>query len=232
MSEREHGLGRRLPEDWDHISLYPVRALATLPERRPVVFGWNWYSRFYDPVEKDGAFWIGLPGDWGGIVGGHAITGVPRGVKDRTSWHEHYDQGREGACAGFAGSRERSLIERRMFDGFDLYRRAQLRDGIPMPHQGTTLRAMGEALRHEGPTRKGDDESDARYRVPEYRWATDWDEVRRILAIPATQGWVPLANSWGDSWPKTVKLPDEAGMRLLREDGEAMVLMDAKGVLA
>ena len=194
----------------------------------------EWYDSFYDPDEMDGAFWIGRRANWGRVGGGHAIPAPDRTTKDRKSWHAHYDQGSEGACAGFAGSRERSWIERRMFDGFDLYRRAQLRDGFgpPDPARGTSMRAMGEALQEEGPTRKGDDGPDGRYRIGSFWWAQSWDEVRTILGIPASQGYVEPHNSSGDDYPQKVRIADEAGVRLLREDGEAMILVDEKGIAA
>lgn len=56
------------------------------------------------------------------------------------------------------------------------------------------------------------------------RWASSWDEVR--AALGATGDGVALLNSWGRSYPHIVYLTDEAGARLLAEDGEAAVVTD------
>jgi hypothetical protein len=225
-------LGRRVPTDWAHVEKYPLQALrGDVPRRVPVVLGINWYSNFDNPVrDKNGVWWIGK-GDLGRVRGGHAICARPLGVIDPPAWQVFYDQGVEGACVGFSESRCMSLLNRVRFDAPWLYNAAQLGDEYDdtPPEEGTSVRAGMNVLLKQGHrrvTRAGSQPVDIVYGITAFRWARSWDEVRRALGIPSVALGVPLLNSWGLSYPHSVRLTDEAGARLLHEDGEAAVVTD------
>lgn len=48
----------------------------------------------------------------------------------------------------------------------------------------------------------------------------------RVLGVPGWLPGVPMLNSWGKNYPHLTLLLDEAGERLLREDGEMAVVTD------
>lgn len=220
-------LGRRTPDNWEHVERYPLSALSEeeRPLGEPVVLGIYWYSRFFYPERKsDGSWWIARGDDWGDIEGGHAICVKPDRVTDLGTWHEYYDQQRN-SCVGFSCSRSRSLVERRMYNGEWLYDRALERDEWGgEADQGTSLNAGFKVLYELGPKRRTGairpDEG-----VSAYRWLTSVDEVAYVLDSPSNEQRqaVRLVNSWGLDWPHYVWLPYAALERLLLEAGEAVV---------
>lgn len=222
-------LGRRTPSDWTHVERYPVRALTTIPQV-PVTLGINWYSNFDSPQRVGRKWWIGQ-GDLGRVRGGHAICAKPFDAKDYADWWDFYDQGREGACVGFACSRMMTLLNRRRYDARWLYLEAQLIDewSDTPPGEGTSVSAGCDILRSRGHrVVKGSVAAEPRpkHGIAANRWATSWDEVRAALGVPDSLGGVPLLNSWGRDYPHVVWLTDEAGERVLGEYGEAAIVTD------
>jgi hypothetical protein len=139
------------------------------------------------------------------------------------------DQGREGACVGFGSSRMMTLLNRKRYDGFWLYHQAQLIDEYSdtPPAEGTSVRAACDILQSQGhvATYRGTDKPvSSAEGISAFRWATSWDDVRATLGV--TSDGVPLLNSWGSGYPHIVYLTDEAGERLLNEDGEFVVVTD------
>lgn len=228
---RQRKLGRRRPSDWRHVERYPLGAIgAAEPAPAPVVLGVNWYSNFDDPVRDGSLYWIGR-GSLGSVRGGHAICARPYHGDDLTSWWEFYDQGEEGACVGFAWSRCMSLLNRRRYAARWLYQQAQLGDEYAdtPPEEGTSVRAGGNVLIGQGHERVYGSRTyaaDPAQGIQRFRWATSWDEVRSALGLPGSYDGVTLLNSWGRYYPHLVRITDEAGERLLAEDGEAAVPTD------
>lgn len=231
MNPLNHGLGRRVPSDWKHVEKHPLRAeqLETLPPV-PVVLGINWYSNFDNPEYIDGQWWIGR-GGLGYVRGGHAICARPYPITDLVKWWEFYEQW-DDDCVGYACSRMMSLFNRAKYDAPWLYDEAQLIDewDDTPPEGGTSVRAGCDVLRLQG-HRKITANWEAPYPVlkggiASNSWATSWDQVRKALQLPSGNHGVPLLNSWGRSYPHVVRITDEAGARLLDEDGEAAIPVD------
>ena len=225
-------LGRRAPTDWRHVEKF---ALAAAPEAIvapivPLALGINWYTNFDEPQLDGRTYWIGR-GDLGRIRGGHCICVKPPSISDSTGWWSFYDQGSEGACVGFGWSRVMTLLNRQRYDAPLLYTAAQLIDEYAdtPPAEGTSVRAGGEVLRTQGAARvyRGADQPvDPANGISAYRWAQSWDEVRQAAGVSDSYDGVPLLNSWGTYYPHIVRITDEAGARVLAEDGEAAVPTD------
>jgi len=74
--------------------------------------------------------------------------------------------------------------------------------------------------------------------IVEFRWATTVEQVLACLLGPMVSGLsaherlqaLPLLNSWGDDYPRTVWVPFAAMQRLLDEQGDAAVVTDRVGV--
>ncbi len=229
-------LDRLPPPDWKHVEKYPLKAEPAALSHQPGVFGINWYRNFGKPEKVGPAYWIGR-GDLGPLDGGHAICGMPRAWVDRQSWHLFYDQGREGACVGFSLSRMMSLYNRKRYDARWLYHEAQRIDpweggayeGAQPFYEGTMVRAGFDILRTKGHrVIRGKHLLDAQTNegISVNRWAANWQEVRAALGVPSNKDGVPLLNSWGGSYPRVVRLTDEAGERLMSEDGEFGMVTD------
>ena len=58
------------------------------------------------------------------------------------------------------------------------------------------------------------------------RWANSTDEVLRALARPNASA-VPFVNSWGNNYPLVVWVPVATFDRLLSENGECGVFVEA-----
>lgn len=223
-------LGRRKPTDWNHVERYPLSALEEPPTAVPCVLGINWYSNFDSP-EKVGNIWVIGKGNLGKIRGGHCICAKPPSMIDRVAWWQYYDQGWEGSCVGFGESRMMTLLNGKKYNAHWLYQRAQETDEFPEtpPEEGTSVRAGLGILQREGHITVRPYGEYGPYRregISVYRWATSWDEVRSTLAIPDSTPYIPLLNSWGESYPHVVFLPDDTGEILLYEEGEIGIVTD------
>lgn len=228
----ERPLGRREPQDWAHVELFPLTADTAPATPTPVVIGVNWYSAFDRPTRAGLAnpYWIGRDGNLGRVRGGHCVCLRPAGLTDLTDWWRFYDQGEEGACVGFGSSRCMSLLNRRRYDAAWLYHEAQRVDAFAdtPPGEGTTVRAGMDVLRRRGHRRKL-----AGLSLPEMagegiaanRWARSVDEVLDALGTPALD-YVEVLNSWGDGYPHFVRMPATVLDRLRRENGELALVTD------
>lgn len=212
------------------------------------------------------------------LLGAAAPTLVERRLPYRRSWKRLYDQGREGACVGFASSEMMSVLNGPFYDAFWLYHEAQKRDHIAGAHEGTTVHAAMEVLCQEGHrrlTRGVPGPVKLEDGILSDQWATSIDEIRAAISrgVPVTMGtnwysnfdtphlkrigtrgreyhigegslgnvrgghsWCIVAasdrrqafltpNSWGLSYP-SVWIPYTTVQRLLRENGEAAVVVD------
>jgi hypothetical protein len=233
----EQPLGRRPPTDDNHIRKYPL-TVASLPQLPvPVVLGVNWYSDFDTPkqvnINGKWGYMIGLDAsNLGRIRGGHCVCIRPTAMRDLTPWWIFYDQGAEGACVGFGSSRAMTLLNRRRYDARWLYLEAQKIDEWPgEDYEGTSVRAGMDILRDMGHRRvlgKRSTPPDVADGIAANRWAASVDEVRTCLQSQYHDriGAVPILNSWGRSYPHTVWMPYETLARLIREDGEATIIVD------
>jgi hypothetical protein len=125
-----------------------------------------------------------------------------------------------------------TLLNRRRYDARWLYHEAQKIDEWPgEAYEGTSVRAGMDILRTVGHARiRGRNAlaPDPAEGISENRWATSVDEVRTCLQSPYHDrvGAVPILNSWGRDYPRTVWMPYETLARLLAEDGEATIITD------
>lgn len=236
-------LGRIAAPDDKHLRKYSLTPETMPTKPTPVVLGLNWYSAFDEPERgSDSSWWIPHEKWWGAIRGGHAICVKPPVVVDAGSWWAFYNQGNEGACVGFSSCRMMSLLNRRRYDGFKLYRDARLADEWPENdgedqaslEYGTTVRAAMDILRNQGPYRVKTDYPYQPDGISANRWARSVEEVAACLSpVDAgkkvlDRGYVELLNSWGkDGYPHIVRLPLEALRRLIfDEHGDASVVTD------
>lgn len=239
-------LGRRTPEDWSHVETHPLPfAVAQALPPRPVAIGVNWYSNFDRPVRKGNAYYVG-EGDLGHVRGGHCVCLKPRGANDPASWWEFYDQGAEGACVGFGMSRMMSHLNRKRYFARWLWDWAKATDEWPETNpgddDGTSLHAAADILRLRGHvpwkasySSLNDEPSDFAQRdqiepvsqegIASVLWATGASAVIEALGYQNV-GYVDVLNSWGTSYPHLVRMPVEVLDRLIREDGEAAVVVD------
>jgi hypothetical protein len=225
------GLGRRPPTDWRHVERYSLTTDTAPTKPTPVAIGINWYHAFDQPQQdRTGAWWIARTGSLGNIRGGHCVCLKPRGVNDTTSWWRRYDQGSEGACVGYGCSRMMSLLNRRYYDAPWLYHEAQLVDewtDTP-PAEGTSVRAALDILRTRGHRYyyagkpKPENPADG---ISANRWARTAGEALDVLGTPELD-YVTLLNSWGVSYPHTVRMPASVLQRLIDEDGEVGLVVD------
>lgn len=249
-STTDRRLDRVPSANFDHIDKYPLTAAMAAETDESVVIGVNWYSNFDHPVLRRIAgrdrYIIG-DGDLGHLRGGHAVCLRHHDVHDTLGWYNYYDQGDEGRCVEFACMRERSLANRVRYDitsrwHYFMMQQADEWQGGSYPgadpvYDGTSVRAGQEVMRAYGLVRARPrgatisyEEAASRVTTEDatqvYRWATDWNDVRTVLSVPDDMPGVPLLNSWGNGYPKEVLLLDEAGARLLAEDGEFAVVTD------
>lgn len=234
-------LGRREPADWKHVERYPLTVLgAERPKGVPVVLGINWYTAFDSPspLKRGSDVYVIAAKELGSVRGGHCIVCEPAGLYDQPSWWRWYNQGSEGACVGFGSSRAMSLLNRREYQPFWLYRAAQALEHDPPGTEGAEVRSGLEVLRTAGLVRRrrhqalqmtdaaiARDAPAADDGIAAYRWATSADNVLHALGTP-TLDYVTLLNSWGESYPHRVRLSAETLDRLLRESGEAAIATD------
>jgi hypothetical protein len=242
MADHPRALGRRVPQDWQHVDKYPLSALAEaeLPVAVPVVIGVSWFTDFDSPVHRDGAWWIGLNAQRLGTVrGGHCVVLEPgaKAEKDAAGWQEFYDQVDEGICVGEGSSRCMSLLNRRRYQPRWLYDRCKERDGFPN-EEGTEVRVGMDVLRTLGhvpakaresqgltPGEYDDRKPDPAAGIRANRWATSIADVLRALGTPTLE-YATILNSWGDSYPRRVRVPAATLDRLLHEQGEFAIVTD------
>jgi hypothetical protein len=205
----------------------------------PVTIGIPWFTAFDSPIERDGEYYFPT-GNLGTVRGGHCTclepapqNGQPGGEQDESAWWAFYNQGEEGACEGFGHARSLSLLYRKTFDAFWLYDDARRIEGTFPSGEGSTNRAVAEALVKWGAhyetgqvaARTSWHTGVPGVKIAGVRWATTWQEVLETLGFK--EGPVPLLNSWGTAYPKRVLVPDEVGVQLIeREDGEADIFVE------
>jgi hypothetical protein len=237
-------LGRRVPPDWRHYELYPLTSgLIEVMAPTPLIGGFNWYSNFDSPVrDANGDYWIGK-GSLGRIRGGHAICLKPSGTRDVFAWWDFYNQGREGACVGFAASRAMSLINRKRYVARWLWDRAKeidvWPDTNPGDDEGTSVRAAMSILRAKGHVPyswrrvSAYDTSGERSAlapavsegIAAYRWLASVDDATTVLGHSG-RDFVAILNSWGRDYPHIVYMPADTLQRLIDEDGELAAVTD------
>lgn len=223
-----NALGRRTPSSWEHVDRYPLVAAPAKPV--PVAIGINWYTAFDTPQRQGGAWWIGRGNDLGSVRGGHCVALLPAGLTDPASYWAFYDQGQEGACVGFGCSRMMSLLNRRRYDARWLWNQAKLVDEWPDTNpgddNGTSVRAACDVLRAQGAERWHSTKPTAQDGISANRWATSVDQVLAALGTP-DRDYVVVLNSWGRTgYPHFTRMPASVLDRLIREDGEATLVVD------
>lgn len=243
----------RLPsETTEHLEKYPLTA-ATMPTKpASMTMGVNWYSNFDDPIQMRigrALRWVIGHGSLGSIRGGHATCLRHEEIEDALSWWYWYNQLKEGRCVEFATLRMLSHLNRVRYDttGRWVYYTAQRNDewqggsyaGATPQYDGTSTRAGLQVVLDFGPIREQRGKSlshvaediQAKLVVPShgisaFRWATNWQDVRTALGTPDWLPGVRMLNSWGSKYPREVLLLDEAGERILNEDGEFGIVTD------
>jgi hypothetical protein len=197
----------------------------------PVVIGVNWYVEFDSPEpDAQGHQWIARDGRLSTVRGGHCVCLKPRGSDDPEAWWELYDQGVEGACVGFGCSRLTSILNRKTYDGFWLYRSAKKVDEWPgEDYEGTSVRAGLDILRKIG-HRVLENGQAAPPALSEgiraNRWARSIDDVLSVLGYDGLD-YVDILNSWGrNGYPHVTRMPATVLERLWKEDGEVGIVTD------
>jgi hypothetical protein len=239
MSIIERPLGRFEPTDFRHFLRYAISEETYPRYSVPIPIGINWYGAFDQvgvTLDSQGRAWFPKANElWGRVRGGHEICLKPPRRSDRLEWWRLFNQGTEGACVGFAFTRAKTLLERKVFNPWWLYREAKLVDEWPgEDYDGTSGRAAADVLQHQGhklwkegaPIRPG-------YGITVYRWARTVEDVAYALD-PLTEGrsvlnagYVIPLNSWGEGFPHESYMPLETLDRLLfREYGDAAIFTD------
>lgn len=222
-------LGWRQPEDRSHELRYSIEGFS-VPYPAPVIIGVNWYTSFDSPQKRqDGWYWIGTQSDWGVVRGGHAVCLRPPSRTDLVSSWDHYNQGSEGACSGFAAARGASMYNRRLYDGFNQYLAAKRNDQwAGEGYVGSSINGALQGLRLEGAWRVRSgvpaDQPTFADGIVRFVWANSVNQV--VLALRTKEPFVRILNSWGRSYPREVRLPLAGLDRLIREGGEFGVPID------
>jgi hypothetical protein len=136
-----------------------------------------------------------VPADWKHVerYPYEAVAPATVATVDRTlklpDYRVRYDQGREGACVGFASSWLMSILNRRFYDAHWLWNEAKLVDEWPQTNpgdgRGTSVRAAMDVLRARGHVRLFRGRAHAAAMedgILENRWARTVDEVRTSVA--------------------------------------------------
>lgn len=172
-------------------------------------------------------------------------------LQDTVGWYDFYDQGSEGACVGFGTSRMASLLNRKRYFARWLWDRAKeidyWSDTNPGDADGTSVEAAMRIMYERGhvtwknsyePWNTDGEGMDwiprrdlpptSEEGISRYRWARTVDEVQDVLKSPANArtGAVRILNSWGNSYPQRVWMPEETLQRLINEDGEVALVTD------
>lgn len=230
---KNKGLGRRVPQTWEHVEKYPLTAARLPVKPQPVTVGINWYDNFDNPVKEGYKYWIGRSKNLGRIRGGHCVCMPHEPSADNYSWYKYYDQGQEGACVGFGSSRMMSLLNREMYNPWWLWDRAKEVDEWPETNpgdnEGTSVRAAMDILRTIGHETKRGKTPLLENGISTNRWATNIDQLFQVLQNDEYKqlAAIPILNSWGkDGYPHIVWMPCETWFRLEREDGEFTMITD------
>lgn len=234
-------LGLIKPPDRRHLELFPLSAVPT-PVGVPVPLGVNWMTSFDSPKKaKDNSYHlpdVAKGESLGSIRGGHCFVTVPLGqVKhDTLARWRFYDQGVEGACVGFGLSRMQTIDNSKLYDGFWLYDQARKTEGTYPTGEGSTVRAGCKVLVAQGHRiqtgegvcvrNTGDSPPNKLEGIKAYRWASTAEEVCKALNRLNAAA-IPFENSWGEGYPKECWMPVATLERLLHEEGEAAVVVDA-----
>ena len=119
------------------------------------------------------------------------------------SWHQSWNQGREGACVGFGSSMMMSIRNNlssksegdHRYDPRWLWTEAKKVDGFTHtdPNDGTTVHAAAQILNTEGHVKvvnNADQPVSLHEGIAAYRWANTLDDVRTAIAnqLPAAIG--------------------------------------------
>lgn len=225
----KHGMGWIAPKDRSHERRYSMDSF-TIAAATPVVIGCNWYDAFDAPEKRaDGFWWIGINQNWGSVRGGHAVCLRPPALTDLVSAWDHYNQGEEGACSGFASARAASIYNRRLYDGFNQYYAARRNDQwIGENYEGSSINGALQGLRLEGAWRVRSGVPAATPTLADgisrFVWANSVDQIRS--ALKTREQFVRVLNSWGRDYPREVRLPLYALERLISEGGEFGVPID------
>ena len=150
-------------------------------------------------------------------------------------------------CGGYSAAGIKTVQEKAdqhgwlAFDPHWIYRIAQIYDGVPMPHVGTTARGVCKALMKVGPRITGKPGTEALHRIASYE-AVPWtyDAIKRSIWQYRTP--VLIGAAWYRSWfePKrgVMGAPDvQAGGHLLwawawddKIEGGSLLLQNSWGV--
>lgn len=243
-------LDRLISPNFDHLDNYPL-TMSTLPaSRTAMVMGVNWYSNFDKPttmrIRGRNRKVIGA-GDLGRVRGGHATCLKHYGLRDYLAWWLYYNQGKEGRCVEFATLRAMTLHNRVRYDISSRWHYHQMQKidywaggsypGASPVYEGTSVDAGLNVMRKFGaipalwrgaqiPLEQAPGLVRPEEGIEAFRWAQSWDMVRVALGVPSWMPGVPMLNSWGRGYPHEVILLDEAGARLLHEDGEFGMITD------
>jgi hypothetical protein len=251
----ERSLGRKAPSDWKHVEKYPMTAALAPTKPANSVVGTNWYRAMFRPVrDSRGYWWIGVvktptglrvmnKTELGPLVGGHAYAIKARGVGHNPAWHEFYDQDdpqfvsrigsayrwKSGGCTGFSVCIMQTLSNRKRYDPYHIYHEDQKIDEWPgEDYEGSSVRAALDVARMQGlvPVVRGK----ARFITPAEgiaanRWITSYEEWKQHIGYSDVP-FVDKAGSWGTSFPRLVRIPDELMEMLWLEDGEISMVTD------
>lgn len=240
-----HALGRRTPDNWEHVEKYPLRAIAEPVSNftvNNILALPTWHAKHNQGQE-------------GSCVGhGKAMTlAILNTIQRRNAGTLPYTQ---------------------RYNPFWIWNRSKERDEWsdtnPGDNNGTSVNASCSVVRDLGAPKWGSETPYLNYGIHAYRWATDVDMMRQCLAfgVPITIGvdWYTnfdnpvgggtsiyigkgdlgrrrgghsvciygasdrrqafrIKNSWGSEYP-LVWMPYETMEKLLNDGGEAAIITD------
>lgn len=235
MSVYENALGMLPPSDEEHRVKYPLTAATAPTTPTPAVIGIQWHRAFDAPEQiRDGkrTIWIvAKDGNLGSVRGGHCVMLPCAGFRDTPGWAQFYDQGSEGACVGFGVARMLTHLNRKRYDAFDIYHRAQkIDEWAGEAYSGTSVRAGLDVVRDEGPrwvyrgTTRAPNLAEG---IAVNRWATDMTDLLTVLGWDQSASLVPFLNSWNGRYPQVTYMPvDVLNDLLFVRGGDAAVVTD------
>lgn len=128
--------------------------------------------------------------------------------KYQTKMPPTLNQGSTPQCVAYSSTSVRQFQqqpESGIYQPFDpnwLYARAQAIDGIPLPHDGTTVRAALTVLKNQGIPLKGKPATAPRYKIAAY-YAIPMD-IASLKAAIFQYGPINVASEWAESWMRPV----------------------------